>query len=182
MHAPLPLSRDFYERHVVDVAHDLPGHLLQFGSRQGIITETEAYRGDDDPASHAYKRVTPRNQLMYGQAGILYVYLSYGMHFCMNICAEHEGQAAAVLIRGICTPTQHHNGPGKSTRFLGINKTHNRMDIIDSPLMQIIPNIDQAHVHASTRIGIRQGTDKPWRFTLDASHIDAIRSSTRPAE
>lgn len=174
MKASAPLTRDFFDRHVVDVARDLPGHLMQFQNHQGIITETEAYRGNDDPASHAYKRVTPRNRLMYGPPGILYVYLSYGMHFCMNLCAESEGQAAAVLIRGICTPTRHYNGPGKSTRYLGINKTHNGLDIIENQDMQITPSIPHATVLIGTRIGIRQGTDKPWRFTLEKHHIDTI--------
>ncbi|MHA1675849.1 MAG: DNA-3-methyladenine glycosylase, partial [Candidatus Njordarchaeales archaeon] len=101
-----PLNRNFYERYTVDVARDLLGKVLVrvLSSEQilaGIIVETEAYRGQDDPASHAYGRKTPRNAIMYGKPGYSYVYFIYGMYHCLNVVTEPEGVPAAVLIRAV---------------------------------------------------------------------------------
>src|SRR3954469_10994490 len=127
------LERDFFNRPCPEVARDLLGQTLVFKNFTGIITETESYRGIDDPASHAHRGPTPRASIMFGKPGISYVYLIYGMYHCLNIVTEEEGSASAVLIRGlklISPTTKLLNGPGKLCRELSINKTHNNIDLI----------------------------------------------------
>ena len=97
----MKLCDDFYNRSVVEVAQDLLGKTLVFFNFRGVITETEAYRGADDEASHAFKGPTPRSSIMYGPPGYSYVYLIYGLYHCLNIVTEAEGNPAAVLIRGL---------------------------------------------------------------------------------
>jgi DNA-3-methyladenine glycosylase len=126
------LTRDFFNRPTVQVAQDLLGKIMVFGSFGGIITETEAYVGQDDPACHAAKGITPRNAIMFGEAGFSYVYFIYGMYHCLNFVTEEEGFPAAVLIRGIqlIKPSPHLlNGPGKLCRHLGITRDHNGIDL-----------------------------------------------------
>ena len=134
------LKRKFYERETVVVAKQLLGktltHRIGMKELSGIITETEAYRGSDDPASHAAVKITDRNKLMFGQVGMSYVYFTYGMYFMFNVVAKSKKQnAGAVLIRGI-HPQKEINvmkknrrvkdikkltdGPGKLTQALGI--------------------------------------------------------------
>ncbi len=99
------LSHSFYARHAVEVASDLLGKLLVRSLPEGVlkgrIVETEAYTGTSDPGSHAYRGPTPRNQVMFGPAGYVYVYLSYGMHHCMNVVTDDPGVAGAVLLRAL---------------------------------------------------------------------------------
>src|SRR5271170_2047520 len=99
------LGRSFFLRPTVQVAQDLLGKRLIFQNFSGIITETEAYHQNNDPACHAYRGKTPRNAPMFGPAGHSYVYFIYGMYHCLNIVTEPEGVAAAVLIRGLKTDT-----------------------------------------------------------------------------
>jgi len=107
------LSYDFYKRNVVEVARDLIGKNLVFRNFQGIITETEASRGSDDEASHAYKGTSNRSAIMFGPPGYLYVYMIYGMYYCINVVTEEVGHPSAVLIRGLRLPDIHLDGPGK---------------------------------------------------------------------
>src|ERR1700729_4260135 len=112
----MKLGRDFFNRNCAEVARDLLGQILVFGNYQGIITETESYRGLDDPASHAFKGPTPRAKIMFGTPGTSYVYLIYGMYHCLNIVTEEEESPSAVLIRGlklIKPDVAILNGPGK---------------------------------------------------------------------
>src|SRR3989338_10306073 len=101
----IPLERSFYERNTQVVAFELIGKVLIFKQGDnflsGKIVETEAYFGANDPASHAYRGVTPRNRVMFGPAGKTYVYFTYGNHYCLNIVTEKEGVAGAVLIRAL---------------------------------------------------------------------------------
>ncbi|EKD64189.1 MAG: 3-methyladenine DNA glycosylase, partial [uncultured bacterium] len=92
------LSRDFFERNTLDVARELLGKFMVFNGKVGRITEVEAYIGQDDPACHAARGMTPRNRVMFGQGGFSYVYFIYGMYHCLNFVTEREGFPAAVLI------------------------------------------------------------------------------------
>jgi len=100
----VPISRDFFARHAVEVAPDLLGCVLEHETADGLVavelTEVEAYAGRSDPASHAYRGKTARNAVMFGPPGHAYVYFTYGMHFCVNmVCLGEEGSASAVLLR-----------------------------------------------------------------------------------
>ncbi len=100
----MPISRDFFARHAVEVAPDLLGCVLEHQTADGLVavmlTEVEAYAGRSDPASHAYRGKTKRNAVMFGPPGHAYVYFTYGMHFCVNlVCLGEEGSASAVLLR-----------------------------------------------------------------------------------
>ncbi len=164
-HIGLPTS--FFERHAVIVAQDLLGKTLVFSSFEGVITETEAYRGLDDPASHAFRGPTPRAKVMFGPAGFSYVYFIYGMYHCLNIVTEPEGSPSAVLLRGLKIGKLHLNGPGKLCKYFGISKAHNQMNICEDLSFCVL---DKPHPHFQTlttpRIGIKQGLDKAWRFVM----------------
>ena len=154
----------FFNRNATEVAHDLIGKKLVFYDFNGIITETEAYRGEDDEASHAYKGVTLRNKAMFGPAGRIYVYFIYGMHYCLNIVTEEEGSPSAVLIRGLLLPHIHLNGPGKICKFLGISMKEYGLDLLNHDHMYIAEGLQYSDVITSPRIGITKATDKLWRF------------------
>src|SRR5437588_10508424 len=96
-----PLARSFFTRDSREVAPDLLNKLLVAGDRVGRIVEVEAYAGAEDPGSHAYRGLTARNATMFGHGGLLYVYFTYGMHFCANVVCGEEGVATAVLLRGL---------------------------------------------------------------------------------
>ena len=164
------LPRSFFNRFVVEVAQDLLGQILVVGSHQGMITETEAYRGADDEASHAFKGRTPRSSIMFGPPGMSYVYLIYGMYHCLNVVTEGEGFPSAVLIRGLkllTLPYIHINGPGKLCRELQITKIHHGMDLIEEPHFYIKEGNYIKNFSSTPRIGIRMATDKRWRFVAD---------------
>jgi DNA-3-methyladenine glycosylase len=179
------VERSFFQRHSLEVAERLLGcYLVKRLGEDCIavqITETEAYRGADDPASHAHRKMTPRNRLMFGQSGLLYVYLTYGMHYCMNIVTEEEGQPGAVLLRaarpiqGIDHIRRHRpgvpdaqllNGPGKLTKGLGITLEHNGYDICSegAEIMIYEGSLKNEEIVRTERIGISQGKDLLWRF------------------
>lgn len=141
------------------------------------ITEVEAYDGDTDPASHAYRGRTRRNATMFGPAGRLYVYRSYGIHWCMNVVVGEEGVAAAVLLRGgiprIGLPAMVQrrgrsdhlsDGPGKLCRALGVTGDHDGTDLLDGGILSLQPGPAPASIECTSRIGISTGTDRPWRF------------------
>jgi len=138
---PMKLTENFYQKHAVAVAHDLLGKKLVYGKYEGIITETEAYRGKDDKASHAYAGITKRSAIMFGPPGFAYVYLIYGVYFCFNIVTEEAGQPSAVLIRGLKLPHIHLDGPGKICRHLGITKADNGTNLIESGHLYVTEGI-----------------------------------------
>jgi DNA-3-methyladenine glycosylase len=155
---------DFFSRHVVHVAKDLIGKHLVYHHVNGIITETEAYGGGDDPASHAYLGLTPRNQVMYGPPGRVYVYFVYGMYYCLNIVTEEKGTPSAVLIRAIKIGDAHINGPGKICAHLGITKKEYGIDLLTHPDVYIAQGKELNPITATPRIGIKKATEKLWRF------------------
>lgn len=161
------LNSTFFNRNTLLVAQELLGKVLVFKQHKGIITETEAYRGFDDPASHAFKGKTKRSHIMFGNPGFSYIYLIYGMYHCLNIVTEKEGFPAAVLIRGVelLDETETHlNGPGKICRHMGITKEHNDINIATSRDLYVGCMGHKIKFSKTPRIGIKVGTDKLWRF------------------
>jgi len=127
----------------------------------------EAYRGEEDQASHARRGKTPRTRLMYMQGGVLYIYLIYGMHWMLNIVTGPEETPQAILIRGL----QSVNGPGRITRNLGIDHSYNEEDLIFSSRIWLEDNpASTGRVITRPRVGIgyagKKWREKPWRFIL----------------
>lgn len=167
------LNRQFFKQDTLTVAKLLLGNILVFNNHQGIITETEAYIGEDDPACHAAKGRTKRTEVMYGPAGFSYVYLIYGMYYCLNIVTEQIDFPAAVLIRGIQLINSEYNinlnGPGKLCKYLGINKNHNNTDLTKTTNFYVKNNYKYKNnytIIATPRIGIKVGTELLWRFKI----------------
>ena len=160
----MKLPIHFYQRHVVDVAKDLLGKKLIFSGHEGFITETEAYGGSDDEASHAYRGITNRNAVMFGPPGYAYIYFIYGMHYCLNVVTQPSGEASAVLIRGLQLPHLHLNGPGKICRHLGITKNENGLSLMKNENFYLTDGVSVKSMLVTPRIGIRKATDKLWRF------------------
>lgn len=158
------LGYEFYNRCPVQIARELLGKKFIFSHYTGIITETEAYRGLDDEASHAFKGPTKRAGIMFGPCGQIYVYMIYGIYFCMNIVTGNIGEAGAVLIRGLRIEDKILDGPGKVCRHLGITKVHNGLDLINNDQAYLTQGIDISNPIITTRIGITKAIDKPWRF------------------
>jgi DNA-3-methyladenine glycosylase len=180
------LPRSFYERSAVPVARELLGARLVRhidGQRlAGIITETEAYQGEEDLACHARAGLTPRTQVMYGPAGHAYVYFTYGVHWMLNVVTEPEGSPAAVLIRGMhpvegldaiqrLRPAGATDGPAKLTQALAITGALNGVDLCASGgELWIEPGnpIPDDQVTIGPRVGINNVPEPwrsiPWRF------------------
>ena len=165
------LPYKFYKRNTVEVAQDLLGKQLNVGGVTGIITETEAYRGFDDEASHAFKGITPRSAIMFGRAGHVYVYMIYGMYYCLNIVTENPGQAGAVLVRSVIVDGQNVIGPGKLCRHLQVTTLHNGVDLLKDKDFYLSKGFDNLPYEATKRIGIKKAVDKPWRFVLNHLNI-----------
>jgi DNA-3-methyladenine glycosylase len=180
-----PLDRSFFNRPTLDVTADLIGKVLVHRTRAGIaagmIVETEAYIGEDDPACHAAPGPTKRNEPLYGPPGVAYVYLNYGMHYLVNAVTEAKGAPAAVLIRALAPvegiplmlrrrangkqvrETELCRGPGNLTRALGITLKENRLDLTASRLWIEDRGFDSGPLSWGPRIGINVGTERPWR-------------------
>ena len=180
------VPRSFYNRPTLIVAKDLLGKVLVHrtpgGVAAGMIVETEAYIGEDDPACHAAPGPTRRNAPLYGPPGLAYVYLNYGIHYLVNAVTEAEGHPAAVLIRALHpveglalmrkrrAPDGHAiddsdlcRGPGNLTRALGITLTDNLLDLTSSTLTIEDRGLARGKVVWGSRIGIRVGLERPWR-------------------
>jgi len=182
-----PIPREFYLQDTRTAAQRLLGQIV---SRRlptgevlsGVIVETEAYL-TDDPACHAYRGQTPRNSAMFGPPGHAYVYFTYGLHMMLNLVCAPEGIAEAVLIRalepveGIETMRRHRggivetrqltDGPGKLAQALALTRlSHNELDVTDpaSDLLVLLNKYPPFDMVATTRIGITQGMDLPWRY------------------
>lgn len=177
-------KRSFFERYTPEVARDLLGSVLVRKTGRGIlsgrIVEVEAYRGDDDPASHAYKGLTRRTAVMFGDGGHAYVYMSYGANRCLNVTSERKGTPGAVLIRAVepldgialmkrnrkvAELTELTSGPGKLTKAMNIDLPLNGEDLVSSERLYLLKDATrEIDVQSSTRIGINVGLDRVWRF------------------
>jgi len=181
------LPREFYLKDTVTVAKNLLGKRIvrKIGRHQvsGIISESEAYRHKDDPASHAFRKMTDRNRVMFGDVGMSYVYFTYGMHYCFNVVARHPKiEAGAVLIRaiepekGIKIMQKNRkiqnlksltNGPAKLTQALEITKEQHGIDLTKHSKLFITEGIKPKKISASSRIGIKEATEKLWNFKIE---------------
>lgn len=174
------LSKRFYQRPTAVVARALLGKVLVYGNAQARITECEAYLGPEDLASHARFGRTPRNEVMFGAGGHAYVYLCYGIHYMFNVVSDKEGEAGAVLIRGVSLLDESKpalvrtDGPGKLTRALGLDMRHNYADLTGAGDLYIHAGPGSRRVHPDdVVIGPRIGIDyagswmsAPLRFCL----------------
>ena len=173
----IPLSRKFFARDTNIVSHELLGKVLYFQGKTAIITETESYIGQDDPACHAARGRTKRTDVMFGPAGFSYVYLIYGMYYCLNFVTETDGFPAATLIRGayIISPENIHlDGPGKLCKYLGINISHNKIDLINNNEFFVSDINLKLPYSITTRIGITKGVDKLWRYYVDKNAFNDV--------
>ena len=176
----------------VDLARLLLGAVLEADTPEGRVgarlVEVEAYRGLDDPASHCYRGKTPRNAVMWGPAGHLYVYFVYGMHFCANVVGTEDGQPGAVLLRAgevvegadivrKRRPNARGNGelakgPAILTSVLGLAKEQNGVDLTDpeSPVRLLVgERVPAENVRTGPRVGVAMAMETPWRFWVDGS-------------
>jgi DNA-3-methyladenine glycosylase len=193
---PAPLRQAFFARCALKVARDLIGCTFLFDGVGGRVVETEAYR-QDDPCCHGYKGQTARNAVLFGPPGYLYVYFTYGMHFCANVACEGEGVAAGVLLRalepehgveamsarrGTSEPRLLASGPARLAQALGIGREANGLPVWLPPLA-ILPRPFREpapRIVTSARIGVRGGDQKPWRF-VDARSAFLSRPLPRSA-
>ena len=167
------LPRSFYARPVCGVARDLLGKVIRKGNRSGIIVETEAYLGQGDRAAHSARGITPRTRVLFGPAGHAYVYLIYGIHYCLNISAETDGIAGCVLLRALQPLAGIEisaSGPGRLTKALGIDMHDNGKDVTAGSLVIFEPAVQQRfRIETSRRIGITKSADLLLRFSIQSN-------------
>ena len=189
MHVPspptgTPLARAFFARSVHAVAPDLIGATFLVNGFGGVIVEVEAYH-HTDPAAHSYRGKTERNAVMFGPPGHLYVYRSYGMHWCANVVCEAEGSASAVLIRAL-EPTHRValmrrrrgvkderllcSGPGRLSQALALSIKHNELPVDAAPLA-FYARPHAVEIVSGPRIGITKAAELPWRYGLKDSRF-----------
>ena len=188
---------------VLEVAPRLLGAVISHRTAEGTVavrlTEVEAYAGEQDPGSHAFRGRTRRNAVMFGPPGHVYVYFTYGMHYCMNVVCATDGHASAVLLRagevvegvelarvrrGSARDRDLARGPARLCSALGIDLTQNGLALHDSPLtLDLAAEPSPAgQVATGPRVGLRHAADRPWRFwLLDEPTVSVYRpASTRP--
>ena len=172
-------------------------HLSVMGEVSGVATEVKAYQ-QDAPTSHSFGGMTERNKAMFGPFGHAYIYLSYGVHWCLNVVTDREGFGSGVLIRGLklldgvdiatlrfnaydissLSPAKLRSlsdGPGKVTQALGVTKDLYGSSLVDGlePLkIELDLEIPKMYISNTARIGISKAVDVPWRWTVDDSYID----------
>lgn len=160
------LGYDFFHRPCLEVAKDLVGKVLVHNGVRLRISETEAYCGENDTACHACKGRTRRTEVMYMDAGTIYIYLCYGMHWMLNIVTGEEEHPEAILIRA-CLDAP---GPGKLTKKLGITGELNRQSVVDSEELWIGDDGFRCEIAPDKRVGIgyasQEDQDRLWRFKI----------------
>lgn len=193
------LPRSFFARPPTSVAPDLLGRVLvrvlPDGTRLAArIVETEAY-AEGDPASHSYRGQTSRTEVMFGPPGHLYVYFTYGMHFCMNVVVGRDGEGAAVLLRGaeplegLAAMAERRgtaevrrlcSGPARWTQAFGIAREENGADLVRGRTVWLLEGVPVAssRIARTTRVGVRVGAERPWRYVVAG---DRYVSGGRPS-
>ena len=165
------LGEDVFARDCLEVAPELVGKLIvrklpDGGELRLRITETEAYRGEEDTACHAHRGRTPRTELLYGRSGVFYVYLCYGIHWLMNVITGEEGFPQGVLIRAC----EGFEGPGKLTKRLGVGGGFNRRSAVSDNELWFEDDGTKAKITTDRRVGIAYADEadreKLWRFKL----------------
>jgi len=165
------LGKDFFDRDCLDVAPELVGkilvHKLDNGEELRVrITETEAYRGEEDKACHASKGRTPRAEIIYRESGLIYVYLCYGIHWLMNVVTGEKEQPQAVLFRA----GEGYNGPAKLTKALKIDKSFNDKMLVGNPKIWVEDDGLRPEIKTDKRVGIdyagEEWVNKLWRFIM----------------
>ena len=177
------VDREFYRRDAREVAPDLLNKLLVRGDLVGRIVEAEAYCGGEDPGAHTYRGMTNRNRTMFGPPGGLYVYFTYGMHWCANAVCGDEGEGIAVLLRALVpldgldemrerrpAPRRDRDlcsGPAKLCQAFGLDREHDGADLVTADRGVTIlddgtlPPVDPVQ---TTRVGLSAGAEHPWRW------------------
>ena len=192
MNSPARIPRDFFAGDARDIGRALIGKLLvRSDGRVARLVEVEAYMGADDPASHAFRGPTPRTAIMFGPPGKLYVYFSYGNHWCANVVCGPDGKASAVLLRaaqpvsGIAAMERARwhgqrelrerdlcRGPGRLCEAFGITGVENGLDLVAPAAALYFADDGEGpggEVTATKRVGLTKGTESPWRFVVDGS-------------
>jgi DNA-3-methyladenine glycosylase len=180
----MKLTRDFFAQDVHDVARGVIGATLLVDGVGGTIVEVEAYH-HEDPAAHGFRGRTPRNATMFGPPGHVYVYRSYGIHWCMNFVCSDEGVADAVLLRAL-EPTKRLDvmrvrrglederllcaGPGRLCEALAVTRAHDGLPV-DEPPFELLARESEPEIVVGPRIGITKAADLPWRYGLAGSRF-----------
>jgi len=195
--------RDALSAPVLEVAPRLLGAVVRHGEVAVRLSEVEAYDGANDPGSHAYRGRTSRNAVMFGPAGHLYVYFTYGMHYCCNVVCGVEGAASAVLLRAgeviagedlarerrpRSSVRDLARGPARLCQALGIDALLNGADLAAGPVTLTLPRTEagtHSQVLTGPRVGLRRAADRPWRFWLAgqpsvSSYRPAVPRARRP--
>ncbi|WP_432562742.1 DNA-3-methyladenine glycosylase [Kineococcus sp. SYSU DK003] len=189
LNVPAALERSFFDREVLEVARDLIGRVVRHRTPAGVVavrlSEVEAYAGQADPGSHAYRGRTPRTAVMFGPPGHAYVYFSYGMHWCMNLVCGPEGEASAVLLRAGAVveglelarsrrPAAKKDvdlarGPARLTQALGVDRALDGADVCSGGELEVLAGspVADADVVWGPRVGVAgAGAPTPWRVSL----------------
>lgn len=189
-----PLPRRFYARDALVVAPELLHKVLVAGPCTGRIVEIEAYRADD-PASHSFRGPTVRNATMFGPPGGLYVYFTYGMHFCANVVTGAEGDGQALLLRAVVPLSGIElmrarragrpdrilaDGPAKLCQAFGLGRADDGRDLPTDATVTIVDDgAPEPVALTSSRVGIRVATERPWRWRAAASTVDGENPAER---
>ena len=181
-----PMDRSFFARLPLEVAPELLGCVVANGAVAVRLSEVEAYDGADDPGSHAYTGLTARNEVMFGPPGHLYVYFTYGMHWCANLVCGPPGRAGAVLLRAgevvagadvarkrrpaARTDRDLARGPARLASALGLSRVDNGTDVCSNGTgLRVMggSRVDRSRIRSGPRVGLARAADRPWRFWLD---------------
>jgi DNA-3-methyladenine glycosylase len=179
----MTLPREFFDRPVLEVAPELLGCVIAHDGVAVRLTEVEAYDGASDPGSHAFRGRTARNAVMFGEPGHVYVYFTYGMHWCANLVCGPPGVASAVLLRAgevvegvelararraaARSDRELARGPARLAQALGLTGAHNGADVCGPGPLTVSGSPYRGLVRTGPRVGVANGAERSWRFWLD---------------